>query len=75
MRQAVQLLVSRSYLFLDSESLEERCAYDSLFRCEDGTFLLHMSAAENEDRIVWLDSRSALAWINASPDEFGLEWE
>lgn len=74
MHPALQYLASRTYPFLDPDSLEECAARDTLFRFGENEFLLHMSAAE-DDRIVWLDARAALTWLNAPPEEFGLEWE
>jgi hypothetical protein len=74
----MDLLVSRIYPFIDSESLVEYRARDSLFRMEDGRFLLHLSAVDApgvNDRLLWIDSRAALMWINEEPDEFGKEWE
>jgi hypothetical protein len=78
MRSPIELLVSRTYRFIDSEALAERQARDTLFRMPDGSFLLHLSAADrsaDDDRFVWIDCRSALIWINAAPEEFGMEWE
>jgi hypothetical protein len=78
MRPAIELLASRTYPFIDSEALAERQARDTLFRMPDGTFLLHLSvngSAADDDRFVWIDCRSALIWINAAPEEFGMEWE
>lgn len=74
----MDLLVSRIYPFIDSESLVEYRARDSLFRMSDGRFLLHLSsidAPDVADRVLWIDSRAALMWINEEPDEFGKEWE
>jgi hypothetical protein len=74
----VELLVSRTYPFIDSQSLVENQARDSLFRMADGTFLLHLSSSDRlveEDRLVWIDCRAALIWINAAPEELGLEWK
>lgn len=74
----MDLLVSRIYSFIDSESLVEHRARDSLFRMEDGRFLLHLSSVDapgEGDRLLWIDSRAALMWINEEPDEFGKEWE
>jgi hypothetical protein len=78
MQLAIELLVSRTYPFIDSRALAERQARDTLFRMPDGSFLLHLSASDRtdgDDRFVWIDCRSALVWINAAPDEFGMEWE
>jgi len=42
----------------------------------DGSFLLHLSNDEAaEDRLVRIDSRAALIWVNANPEEFGVEWQ
>jgi hypothetical protein len=78
MQLAIELLVSRTYPFIDSRALAERQARDTLFRMPDGSFLLHLSASDrtdDDDRLVWIDCRSALVWINAAPEEFGMEWE
>ena len=74
----MDLLVSRIYPFIDSKSLVEHRARDSLFRTADGRFLLHLSSLDApgvSDRLLWIDSRAALVWINEEPDEFGKEWE
>jgi hypothetical protein len=76
MRFAIKLLVSRTYPFIDSDALVERQARDTLFRMPDGSFLLHLSNDEAaEDRLVRIDSRAALIWVNANPEEFGVEWQ
>ncbi len=74
----MDLLGSRIYPFIDSETLVEHQARDTLFRMTDGTFLLHLSSSGrplDDDRLIRIDSRAALMWINATPDEFGAEWE
>jgi hypothetical protein len=74
----MELVVSRTYPFIDSESLAEHCARDTLFRIEDGTFLLHLSSSNkpvDDDRLVWIDGRTALIWINEVPEDFGWEWQ
>ena len=77
MRLAVELIVSRTYPFIDSETLVERQARDTLFRTSDGSFLLHLSddKAADDDRVVWIETRAALIWLNARPEEFGTEWQ
>jgi hypothetical protein len=75
MQLPLQYLASRSYPFLDPESFEEGVACDTLFRFGENEFLLHMVGAQDDDRLVWLDSRAALTWLNATPEEFGLEWQ
>jgi hypothetical protein len=74
----MDLLVSRVYPFIDSESLVEYRARDTLFRTLDGRFLLHLSSLVESgaaDRLLLIDCRAALVWINEGPDEFGREWE
>jgi hypothetical protein len=74
----MQLLALRTYPFIDSESLEEHQARDSLFRTDDGAFVLHMSSSHTPtvgDRLVWLNCRAALIWINNTTEDFGAEWE
>ena len=77
MRLAVELIVSRTYPFIDSEALVERQARDTLFRTSDGSFLLHLANDEvaDDDRVVWIDTRAALIWLDAGPEEFGMEWQ
>jgi hypothetical protein len=74
----MKLVISRTYPFIDAQSLVERQARDSLFRMGDGTFLLHLSSRDGlveDDRLVWIDCRTALIWINAAAEELGLEWQ
>jgi|HubBroStandDraft_6_1064221.scaffolds.fasta_scaffold69040_2 hypothetical protein len=73
---AIELLVSRTYPFIDSDALVERHARDTLFRAPDGSFLLHLSTDKtvDDDRLVRIDSRAALLWLHAGPEEFGIEW-
>jgi hypothetical protein len=74
----MELLISRSYPFIDPRSLVEYQARDSLLRMADGTFLLHLSSSNgpvDDDRLICIDCRAALIWINAAPDEFGTEWQ
>jgi len=77
MRLAIELLASRTYPFIDSDALVERHARDNLFRMADGSFLLHLSTdkAADDDRLLRIDSRAALIWLNAGPEEFGIEWQ
>jgi hypothetical protein len=73
----MELLVSRTYPLIDSGSLAEHLARDTLLRTDDGAFLLHLSSSDSlveDDRLVWIDCRTALIWLNAVPEEFGLEW-
>jgi hypothetical protein len=74
----MQLLASRTYPYIDFESLEEHQARDSLFRTDNDAFVLHLSSSHTPndgDRLVWLSCRSALIWINNTTEDFGAEWE
>ena len=73
----MQLVATRKYSFIAVQSLTERQARDSLFRVAENEFVLHMNSDEaaDEERLVWLDSRAALLWINQTPDEYGMNWE
>jgi hypothetical protein len=74
----MQLLAPRAYSFIDSESLEEHQARDSLFRTDGGAFVLHLSSSHAPnvgDRLVWLNCRAPLIWINNTTEDFGAEWE
>src|ERR1700684_4527653 len=73
----VQIVASRVYPFLDASSLHECLARDTLLRTHDGAYILHMTSGDetgHQDRLIWLDSRSALMWVNASAEECGMEW-
>jgi hypothetical protein len=72
----MQLISSRTYPVLDTESLTEYVGCDTLFRSPGG-FLLHMTSqgkADGEERVLRLESREALIWLNEAPDEFGSFW-
>ena len=71
------LIDSRTYPFLCAQTLAERQARDSLFKISENEFLLYMSSEHDteEDRLLWLDNRAALLWINETTDEYGMDWE
>lgn len=72
----MQLIASRTYCFLDSQSLVEGLARDTLFRISEDEFLLHMTTEGCEDeRLLWFDSRSALLWVNQQENDYGMDWE
>jgi hypothetical protein len=70
----ISIVASRNYPFIDSMSLQEGYARDVLLRFKQNMFLLYMTSSSSEERLLWFDVRSALNWLNASPDDFGLEW-
>jgi hypothetical protein len=73
----MQLMLSRSYPVIDAQTLTEFLARDTLFRTNDGSFFLYMASdgqVEDEERILFLDCREALLWLNESPDAPGSYW-
>src|SRR3981189_1108061 len=73
----MQLMVSRSYPAIDAETLTEYSAREALFRCDDGSFLLYMNSERqraSEERILKLDCREALIWLNAATEACGPFW-
>lgn len=72
----MQVIASRKYPFLDSQTLAERQACDTLLRVGENEFLLHMTSENDieEDRLVWFDGRAALLWINQETEEYGRDW-
>jgi hypothetical protein len=75
----MHLLVSRIVPFIDSQSLQERTAREALFRNSEGEYVLYLSsgagAADAEERLVCLDARNALIWINERPETPGSFWD
>jgi hypothetical protein len=73
----MHLIATRKYTFLDTETLVERQARDSLLKTGENEFLLHMTSGEalENERLISLDARCALLWINQTADEYGLNWE
>jgi hypothetical protein len=73
----MQLMVSRSYPVIDEQPLAEYVARDALFRAADGSYLLYMASGRQvgpEERILFLDCRDALLWLNETPDARGSYW-
>ena len=74
----MQLLASREYSVIDYQTMAEFVGHERLFRGVDGSFLLYLSSegrSETEERIVWLETREAITWLNEAPDQFGSYWE
>jgi hypothetical protein len=73
----MHLIATRKYAFLDAETLMERQARDSLLKTGENEFLLHMTSGDTleDERLISLDARCALLWINQTIDECGLNWE
>jgi hypothetical protein len=66
----MKLICSRTISFLDAQSLEPREAKEALFRDESG-FVLYVSDGAPlpapEERLISLDAREALLWLNEKP--------
>jgi hypothetical protein len=73
----MQLICSRTIPSIDASSLVPTEAREALFRVDDG-FLLYLSdgapAAECEERVVKLNLREALVWLNEEPHDSGSFW-
>ena len=73
----MQIMVSRSYPAIDAETLAEYCALDTLLRSDDGSFVLYMTSDKQlgaEERVIFLECRDALVWLNETPDALGFYW-
>jgi hypothetical protein len=73
----MQLMVSRSYPVIDAQTLAEYVASDVLLQTADGSYLLYMASkgpVEGEERILFLDCRDALLWLNETPDALASYW-
>ena len=68
----MQLVASRNVHFIDSQSLEAGSAREVLFRNSRG-FILYLSdddySSAPEERLISLELREALIWLNESSDE------
>jgi hypothetical protein len=67
----MQMISSRTISFLNDQTLAPGEAREALFRDEQCGFILYLSddLAEPRDRIVRLDAREALLWLNGNWSE------
>ena len=74
----MQLVSSRSISFIDVPSLAIFEAKEALFHDEDKGFLLYLSGGDlsstAEERVVLLELREALIWLNEPPEDRGSFW-
>ena len=73
----MQLVSSRTVPFLDSPSLTPRLAREALFRAEGDRFILYLAdgnSSTSEERVIFLDLREALIWLNEPPEQRGSFW-
>ena len=70
----MQLITARAVHYIDAASLCEATGMESLFRDEQ-TFLLYLatdaSLGSFEERVVTLDLRDAIVWLDESTDKLG----
>ena len=75
----MQMISTRAIAFLDVQSLAPGQAREALFRDPDGGFFLYLSDGEpwsaTEERLILLDPREALIWLNESAQDHGSFWE
>jgi len=74
----MQLISSRTVPFLGSLSLAPRLAREALFRAGGDRFILYLeegnSSSTSEERVIFLDLREALIWLNEPPEQRGSFW-
>ena len=74
----MQLISSRTIPFLDSQSLAPRKGREALFRASGDRFVLYLAAGDpssaEEERVVFLDLREALIWLNEPFEQRGSFW-
>jgi hypothetical protein len=74
---AMQLICLRNVPFLDTDSLAPCDAREALFRDRYG-FLLYLSKdssfASNQERVIRVEAREALIWLNEEVPYQGSFW-
>jgi len=74
----MQMVCSRIIPFPDTQSLLPGQGREALFRDDDNGFILYLSgglAPAVEERIVRLDMREALIWLNETSQVEGSFWD
>lgn len=73
----MQLVSSRTIPLIDGHSLEHRQAREVLFRTCSDRFVLYLSDGKPslaEERVIFLDLREALIWLNETSKQHGSFW-
>jgi hypothetical protein len=74
----MRLVSSRTIPFLDCQSLEPAQAREALFRTSGNRFILYLAGGNpssmTEERVIHLDLREALIWLNEPSDQLGSFW-
>jgi hypothetical protein len=73
----MQLISSRTISYIDSQTLDVGEAQEMLFR-NDCSFVLYLSAGDmtpsGKERVISLELREALIWLNENPQDWGAFW-
>jgi hypothetical protein len=74
----MQMIFSRTISFIDVQSLAPGQAREALFRDENNGFILYLSdgvsPSNMEERIIRLEMREALIWLNETTEDGGAFW-
>lgn len=74
----MQLVSSRTISFIDVPTLAILEAKEALFHDERKGFFLYLSGGKvsstAEERVVFLELREALIWLNETPEDRGSYW-
>jgi hypothetical protein len=74
----MQLILSRTIPFLGGQSFAPRRVREALFRSNGDRFVLYLadndSSSAGGERIILLDLREALIWLNEPPEQRGAFW-
>jgi len=74
----MRLISSRIIPFLDTQTLAAGQAREALLRDDCGRFVLYLSdgdpSSAREERIIPLDLREALIWLNEPAQDQGSFW-
>ena len=70
----MRFLASRSYRYLNLDTLEECDAKDSLLKSDDGSMMLFITSDAGDEKVVHLAFREALIWLNEPKPLLGYDW-
>ena len=74
----MQMISSQTIPVIDAQSLAPGQAREALFRDENSGFILYLSdggsPSNMEERVVRLEMREALIWLNEPPEDGGAFW-
>jgi hypothetical protein len=74
----MQLVALRTISSIDSQSLTPQQAREALFRANGDRFVLYLAdgsfSSASEERVIFLDLREALIWLNEPVEQRGSFW-